>query len=149
MSYSYPRRTMDISIDMICAFFVLHAEISVISRFSRCFIGRQPSGRVPGFVLTCLPMDITIRYEMSNSCLPRKIFFFPRGSVVDLAVGVISGGAFGNAVSSLVNDIIMPPLVLILGRADFAISPSSCPADILRVWPRPRPPAPPLRVKIY
>ncbi|NLJ74432.1 MAG: large-conductance mechanosensitive channel protein MscL [Firmicutes bacterium] len=44
--------------------------------------------------------------------------FALRGNVVDLAVGVIIGGAFGKIVSSLVNDIIMPLLGLILGRID-------------------------------
>jgi large conductance mechanosensitive channel len=46
--------------------------------------------------------------------------FAMRGNVVDLAVGVIIGAAFGRIVSSLVNDIIMPPLGLILGRVDFS-----------------------------
>jgi large conductance mechanosensitive channel len=45
--------------------------------------------------------------------------FAMRGNVVDLAIGVIIGAAFGKIVSSLVNDIIMPPLGLILGRVDF------------------------------
>jgi large conductance mechanosensitive channel len=45
--------------------------------------------------------------------------FAMRGNVVDLAVGVIIGAAFGKIVSSLVNDIIMPPLGLILGEVDF------------------------------
>lgn len=46
--------------------------------------------------------------------------FAMRGSVVDLAVGVIIGAAFGKIVTSLVNDIIMPPIGLILGRVDFS-----------------------------
>jgi len=45
--------------------------------------------------------------------------FILRGNVVDLAVGVIIGGAFGKIVSSLVSDIIMPPIGLILGRVNF------------------------------
>jgi len=45
--------------------------------------------------------------------------FIMRGSVVDLAVGVIIGGAFGRIVSSLVTDIIMPPIGLLLGNVDF------------------------------
>ncbi len=44
--------------------------------------------------------------------------FALRGNVVDLAVGVVIGGAFGKIVTSLVNDIIMPILGLILGRID-------------------------------
>jgi large conductance mechanosensitive channel len=43
-----------------------------------------------------------------------------RGNVIDLAVGVIIGAAFGKIVSSLVNDIIMPPIGLILGSVDFS-----------------------------
>ena len=46
--------------------------------------------------------------------------FIARGSVVDLAVGVIIGAAFGKIVSSLVSDIIMPPLGLLLGKIDFS-----------------------------
>ncbi len=45
--------------------------------------------------------------------------FIMRGSVIDLAIGVIIGGAFGKIVTSLVNDIIMPPLGFILGKVDF------------------------------
>ncbi len=46
--------------------------------------------------------------------------FIKRGSVIDLAVGVIIGGAFSSIVSSLVEDIIMPPLGLLLGKVDFS-----------------------------
>jgi large conductance mechanosensitive channel len=46
--------------------------------------------------------------------------FAVRGSVVDLAVGVIIGAAFGKIVTSLVNDIIMPPVSILLGNADFS-----------------------------
>lgn len=46
--------------------------------------------------------------------------FAMRGSVLDLAVGVITGVAFGNVVNSLVKDIIMPPIGLLLGRVDFS-----------------------------
>ncbi len=45
--------------------------------------------------------------------------FAMRGNVVDLAVGVIIGGAFGKIVSSFVEDVIMPPIGLILGGMDF------------------------------
>lgn len=45
--------------------------------------------------------------------------FAMRGNVVDLAVGIIIGGAFGTIVSSLVNDILMPPIGLIMGGIDF------------------------------
>ena len=46
--------------------------------------------------------------------------FAMRGNVIDLAVGVIIGAAFGKIVTSLVNDIIMPPIGLILGNVDFS-----------------------------
>jgi large conductance mechanosensitive channel len=45
--------------------------------------------------------------------------FAMRGNVVDLAVGIIIGGAFGKIVSSLVQDVIMPPIGLIVGGVDF------------------------------
>lgn len=45
--------------------------------------------------------------------------FAMRGSVVDLAVGVVIGGAFGKIVSSLVDDVIMPPIGYITGGVDF------------------------------
>jgi len=45
--------------------------------------------------------------------------FIMRGNVVDLAVGVIIGGAFGQIVSSLVSDVIMPPIGLLLNGVDF------------------------------
>ncbi len=45
--------------------------------------------------------------------------FAMRGNVVDLAVGVIIGGAFGKIVSSVVTDIIMPPIGLAVGGVDF------------------------------
>ncbi len=46
--------------------------------------------------------------------------FAMKGSVVDLAVGVIIGGAFGKIVASLVENIIMPPIGLIIGGVDFS-----------------------------
>jgi large conductance mechanosensitive channel len=46
--------------------------------------------------------------------------FIMRGNVVDLAVGIIIGGAFGAIVTSLVNDIIMPPIGLLLGKINFS-----------------------------
>ncbi|MBB6674484.1 large conductance mechanosensitive channel protein MscL [Cohnella nanjingensis] len=45
--------------------------------------------------------------------------FAMRGNVIDLAVGVIIGGAFGQIVTSVVNDIVMPPIGLLLGGVDF------------------------------
>ena len=45
--------------------------------------------------------------------------FAMRGNVVDMAVGIIIGGAFGTIVKSLVDDVIMPPVGLLLGGVDF------------------------------
>lgn len=46
--------------------------------------------------------------------------FAMRGNVVDMAVGIIIGGAFGTIVKSLVSDVLMPPIGLLLGGVDFA-----------------------------
>jgi large conductance mechanosensitive channel len=46
--------------------------------------------------------------------------FALKGNVVDMAVGIIIGGAFGTIVSSLVRDVIMPPIGLLLGGVDFS-----------------------------
>ena len=46
--------------------------------------------------------------------------FINRGSIIDLAIGVIIGAAFGRIVTTLVEGILMPPLGLLLGRVDFA-----------------------------
>ena len=46
--------------------------------------------------------------------------FAVKGNVVDMAVGVIIGGAFGKIVSSLVNDILMPPIGALIGNTDFS-----------------------------
>jgi large conductance mechanosensitive channel len=45
--------------------------------------------------------------------------FLSRGNVVDLAIGVVIGASFGKIVTSLVNDIIMPPIGLLIGGVDF------------------------------
>ncbi len=46
--------------------------------------------------------------------------FAMRGNVIDLAVGVVIGGAFGKIVTSLVDKVIMPPLGLLIGKVDFS-----------------------------
>jgi large conductance mechanosensitive channel len=46
--------------------------------------------------------------------------FITRGSVIDLAVAVIFGVAFGKIITSLVNDVLMPPIGLLLGKVDFS-----------------------------
>ena len=60
--------------------------------------------------------------------------FAVRGNVVDMAVGVVIGGAFGKIVTSFVNDIVMPPLGKLVGDVDFSnlfINLSSTPAATL------------------
>jgi large conductance mechanosensitive channel len=46
--------------------------------------------------------------------------FIMRGNVVDLAVGIIIGGAFGKIITSLVSDVLMPPLGKLMGNVDFS-----------------------------
>jgi large conductance mechanosensitive channel len=46
--------------------------------------------------------------------------FAVKGNAIDMAVGIVIGAAFGKIVSSLVNDIIMPPIGLLLGKVDFS-----------------------------
>ena len=74
--------------------------------------------------------------------------FAVKGNVVDLAVGVIIGAAFGAIVSSLVADIVMPPLGLLLGGVDFKDffvvlkDGAKAAARPTRRWRRPRRPGP-------
>ena len=46
--------------------------------------------------------------------------FAIKGNVIDMAIGVIIGGAFGKIVSSLLSDVLMPPIGLLMGRVDFS-----------------------------
>ena len=46
--------------------------------------------------------------------------FAMRGNVMDMAIGVVIGGAFGQITTSLVNNIIMPPLGMLIGKIDFS-----------------------------
>ena len=46
--------------------------------------------------------------------------FAVKGNAVDMAVGIIIGGAFGKIVTSLVNDVVMPPIGMLLGQVDFS-----------------------------
>ena len=60
--------------------------------------------------------------------------FAMRGNVLDMAVGVIIGGAFGKIITSFVNDVLMPPIGLLLGSVDFSslfINLSGKPAESL------------------
>ena len=71
--------------------------------------------------------------------------FAMRGNVVDMAVGIIIGAAFGKIVDSLVKDVIMPPIGLLLGNVDFSnlfvvLKQGATPGPISR-WTRRRRPA--------
>ncbi len=68
------------------------------------------------------PHESMVRREVSaiGSWLQGFRAFIQRGSVVDLAVGVMIGAAFGKIVTSFVSDIITPPLGLLLGRVKFS-----------------------------
>ena len=64
--------------------------------------------------------------------------FVSRGNVIDLAVGVIIGAAFGKIIDSLVKDVIMPPIGLLFGKVDFAnlfmvLKPGAVPGPYLTV----------------
>ena len=61
-----------------------------------------------------------IHYDKGENMFKEFKEFAMRGNVVDMAIGIIIGGAFGKIVTSMVNDIIMPPIGLVLGRVDFS-----------------------------
>lgn len=61
--------------------------------------------------------------------------FAMRGNVVDLAVGVIIGGAFGKIVSSMVNDIIMPLIGIVVGNIDISSLALTIPSNIANAEP--------------
>jgi large conductance mechanosensitive channel len=63
---------------------------------------------------------IAQHFEKEKLVLKQFKEFAMRGSVLDLAVGVIIGAAFGKVVASLVDDVIMPPIGSLVGRVDFS-----------------------------
>src|ERR1700692_2385744 len=65
-------------------------------------------------------MSATIASDRGGIMFKEFKEFVMRGNVLDLAVGFIIGAAFGKIVTSLVADIIMPPIGLILGKVDFS-----------------------------
>src|SRR5579872_4492496 len=75
----------------------------------------------------CLPQPMTLsgQSEQTNKGYPMSLAsefkeFAMKGSVIDLAVGVVIGVAFGKIVASLVGDVIMPPLGLVIGSVNFS-----------------------------
>ena len=57
----------------------------------------------------------------TNKTISKFKEFIAKGNVMDMAVGVIIGGAFGKIVTSLVNDILMPIVGILIGRLDFTV----------------------------
>ncbi|AJO60006.1 mechanosensitive ion channel protein MscL [Bacillus subtilis subsp. subtilis] len=74
--------------------------------------GRWPAAHLSFFLY---------KYRKAGDCMWNEFKAFAmRGNIVDLAIGVVIGGAFGKIVTSLVNDIIMPLVGLLLGGLDFS-----------------------------
>jgi large conductance mechanosensitive channel len=69
---------------------------------------------------TCAGNNNTTLQRGTADMLKEFKEFAMRGNVVDMAVGIIIGAAFGKIVESLVKDLIMPPIGLLLGKVDFA-----------------------------
>jgi len=72
-----------------------------------------------------MPKNINLHFlyfikELNMGFLQEFKEFAVKGNVVDMAVGIIIGGAFGKIVSSFVNDVVMPPIGAMLGGADFS-----------------------------
>jgi large conductance mechanosensitive channel len=66
-------------------------------------------------------IDINNKFEKEGGIMLKEFKEFAmRGNVVDMAVGIIIGAAFGTIVKSLVSDVIMPPIGLLLGNVDFS-----------------------------
>lgn len=61
-----------------------------------------------------------VQLDPGDAMLKEFKAFAMRGNVVDMAVGIIIGAAFGSIVKSLVDDVIMPPIGLLLGNVDFS-----------------------------
>ena len=65
--------------------------------------------------------------------------FAMRGNVLDMAIGIVVGAAFGGIVTSLVNDMLMPPIGLLLGKVDFSNLFITLRVGTSIAWRRPRP----------
>jgi large conductance mechanosensitive channel len=75
-------------------------------------------------VVGCSPYSIRLTYLLSEekfmSVMQEFKEFAMKGNVVDMAIGVIIGAAFGKIVSSLVTDVVMPPIGVLIGGVDFS-----------------------------
>ena len=78
-------------------------------------IDKTPWGNI---VLTC-GCNETPKDKTNMSMAKEFQEFAVKGNMIDMAVGIIIGGAFGKIVTSLVNDVIMPPIGMLLGKVDF------------------------------
>lgn len=74
---------------------------------------------MPNTLNLCYHIPVIFEAEAMKKFLDEFREFAMKGNVLDLAVGVIIGGAFGKIVTSLVTDVIMPPLGIVLGGMDF------------------------------
>src|ERR1700734_1840291 len=66
------------------------------------------------------PEHIDLGFGEDKNMLKEFKEFAMKGNVLDMAIGIIIGAAFGKIITSLVSDVIMPPIGLILGRVDFS-----------------------------
>jgi large conductance mechanosensitive channel len=66
------------------------------------------------------PEHIALGFGEDENMLKEFKEFAMKGNVLDMAIGIIIGAAFGKIITSLVSDVIMPPIGLILGRVDFS-----------------------------
>jgi large conductance mechanosensitive channel len=75
---------------------------------------------IPDIRTVAAKATVHVKHVKESKLLKEFREFAMRGNVMDLAIGIIIGSAFGKIVTSLVNDVIMPPIGLALGRIDFA-----------------------------
>jgi len=80
------------------------------------------SNFVEGGIIGGVVDYVSTQHEKEKTMSMMKEFkaFAMRGNVIDMAVGIIIGGAFGKIVSSFVADVVMPPLGMLLGKVNFA-----------------------------
>ena len=67
----------------------------------------------------CRKNKCLVKRERKMSMMSEFKSFAMRGNVMDMAVGIVIGGAFGKIVSSFVNDVLMPPIGMLMGGVDF------------------------------
>ena len=80
----------------------------------------QDASELEKFFGTLTGFKIKRRSERIHAMFKEFKEFAMRGNVLDLAIGLIIGGAFGKIITSFVNDLLMPPIGLLLGKVDFS-----------------------------